>query len=130
MISGITNWGIYVELSNTIEGLVHVANMYDDHYDYYEDRYEMVGEHTGKTYKLGETVYVRVIDADCLTRTIDFEMEMCIRDRCGTCEDSTDLWVRLYDMRHSRCPVLLQPPDLLRRILINGPDFPRRSYCR
>ena len=61
VISGITNWGIYVELSNTIEGLVHVANMYDDHYDYYEDRY-------------GETVYVRVIDADCLTRTIDFEM--------------------------------------------------------
>ena len=60
VISGITNWGIYVELSNTIEGLVHVANMYDDHYDYYEDRYEMVGEHTGKTYKLGETVYVRV----------------------------------------------------------------------
>lgn len=74
VISGITNWGIYVELSNTIEGLVHVANMHDDHYDYYEDRYEMVGEHTGKTYKLGETVYVRVIDADCLTRTIDFEM--------------------------------------------------------
>lgn len=74
VISGITNWGIYVELSNTIEGLVHVANMYDDHYDYYEDRYEMVGEHTGKTYKLGETLYVRVIDADCLTRTIDFEM--------------------------------------------------------
>lgn len=74
VISGITNWGIYVELSNTIEGLVHVANMYDDHYDYYEDRYEMVGEYTGKTYKLGETVYVRVIDADCLTRTIDFEM--------------------------------------------------------
>lgn len=74
VISGITNWGIYVKLSNTIEGLVHVANMYDDHYDYYEDRYEMVGEHTGKTYKLGETVYVRVIDADCLTRTIDFEM--------------------------------------------------------
>ena len=74
VISGITNWGIYVELSNTIEGLVHVANMYDDHYDYYEDRYEMVGEDTGKTYKLGETVYVRVIDADCLTRTIDFEM--------------------------------------------------------
>lgn len=74
VISGIANWGIYVELSNTIEGLVHVANMYDDHYDYYEDRYEMVGEYTGKTYKLGETVYVRVIDADCLTRTIDFEM--------------------------------------------------------
>lgn len=87
VISGITNWGIYVELSNTIEGLVHVANMYDDHYDYYEDRYEMVGEHTGKTYKLGETVYVRVIDADCLTRTIDFEMA----DE-GDMEDGEEKW--------------------------------------
>lgn len=74
VISGVTGWGIYVELENTIEGLVHVANMYDDHYDYYEDRYEMVGEHTGKTYKLGQNVWVRVIGADPLTRTIDFEI--------------------------------------------------------
>lgn len=74
VISGITGWGIYVELPNTIEGMVHVANMLDDHYDYYDDRYEMAGSHTGKVYKLGQTVYVRVIGADSLTRTIDFEM--------------------------------------------------------
>lgn len=74
VISGVTGWGIYVELPNTVEGLVHVANMYDDHYDYYEDRYEMVGVHTGKTYKLGQTVYVRVIGADRVTRTVDFEI--------------------------------------------------------
>lgn len=74
VISGITAWGIYVELPNTIEGMVHVANMQDDHYDYYDDRYEMAGAHTGKVYKLGQTVYVRVIGADSLTRTIDFEM--------------------------------------------------------
>lgn len=74
VISGITVWGIYVELPNTIEGMVHVANMQDDHYDYSDDRYEMAGVHTGKVYKLGQTVYVRVIGADSLTRTIDFEM--------------------------------------------------------
>lgn len=74
VVSGITKWGIYVELLNTVEGLVHVANMYDDHYDYYEDRCEMVGEHTGKVYKLGQKVYVRVIGTDRLSRTIDFEI--------------------------------------------------------
>ena len=75
VISGITKWGIYVELPNTIEGLIHVTNMYDDHYNYIEDTYEMVGEHTGKTYKLGQTVMVRVIGANRLERTIDFEFE-------------------------------------------------------
>lgn len=73
VVSGITKWGVYVELPNTIEGLVHVTNMYDDHYDYYEDRYEMVGEHTGKIYQLGQSVRIRVIGVDHLQRTIDFE---------------------------------------------------------
>jgi ribonuclease R len=74
VISSITKWGIYVELPNTIEGLIHVTNLYDDHYNYIEDRYEMVGEHTGKTYKLGQMVRVRVIGTDKLQRTIDFEL--------------------------------------------------------
>ena len=73
VISGITKWGMYVELPNTIEGLVHVANMTDDRYEYIEDRYEMQGIHTGKTYRLGQTILVRVIGADELQRTIDFE---------------------------------------------------------
>lgn len=72
VISGITKWGIYVELPNTVEGLVHVTNMYDDHYDYYEEHYEMIGEHTHKVYKLGQTVRVQVIGTDRLTRTVDF----------------------------------------------------------
>ena len=73
VVSSITKWGIYVELPNTIEGLIHVTNMRDDHYNYIEDSYEMVGEHTGKTYKLGETVFVKVTGTDRLQRTIDFE---------------------------------------------------------
>ena len=74
VISSVTKWGIYVELPNTIEGLIHVTNMRDDHYNYVEENYEMVGERTGKTYKLGETVWVRVIGTDFLQRTIDFEL--------------------------------------------------------
>ena len=74
VISSITKWGIYVELPNTIEGLIHVTNLYDDHYNYVEDSYEMVGERTGKTYKLGQTVMVRVIGTSKVERTIDFEL--------------------------------------------------------
>lgn len=73
VISSITKWGIYVELPNAIEGLVHVTNMHDDHYDYIEERFEMVGEHTRKVYKLGQTVYIVATGTDRLQRTIDFE---------------------------------------------------------
>ena len=74
VISGITKWGMYVELPNTIEGLVHVVNMTDDHYEYIEERYETQGIHTGKTYRLGQKVCVRVMAANELQRTIDFEL--------------------------------------------------------
>ncbi|EOS81526.1 ribonuclease R [Dorea sp. 5-2] len=75
VISGMTKWGMYVELPNTVEGMVHVTNMTDDHYDYYDDRYEMIGVNTNKTYKLGQKVRVRVIGTDRFLRTIDFEIE-------------------------------------------------------
>lgn len=74
VISGMTRWGMYVELPNTIEGLVHVVNMTDDHYNYVDSSYEMVGEHTGKVFRLGQKVSVRVKNADRLLRTIDFEI--------------------------------------------------------
>ena len=73
VISGITRWGAYVELPNTIEGMVHVTNMWDDHYDYVEERYELIGEQTRKVYQLGQAVKIRVIAADRIQRTIDFE---------------------------------------------------------
>lgn len=72
VISGITSWGIYVELPNTVEGMVRVSDMDDDYYVYDQERYQMVGEHTKKTYKLGQSVIVEVISADKLLRTIDF----------------------------------------------------------
>jgi ribonuclease R len=72
VISGITNWGMYVELPNTVEGMIRVSEMQDDYYIYDEEHYAMIGEHTRKTYKLGEKVMVEVLAADKLLRTIDF----------------------------------------------------------
>ena len=74
VISGITNYGLYVELPNTVEGMVHVTTLRGDYYNYIESTYEMVGENTGKSYKLGQTVKIRVIGTDKLVRRIDFEL--------------------------------------------------------
>ena len=74
VISSITKWGMYVELPNTVEGLVHVANMRDDHYEYDGNRYELIGMHTNKVYKLGQRIWIRVTGTDRLLRTIDFEI--------------------------------------------------------
>ena len=74
VISGVTKWGIYVELPNTVEGLVHISNMWDDYYKYVEDSYELVGEMTGKVYKLGQKIRVKVTGVDLWRRTIDFEI--------------------------------------------------------
>lgn len=72
VISGVTNWGLYVELPNTVEGLVHVNQLQDDYYHFDEEHYELVGEMTRKTYKLGQPIRVIVANTDKLLRTIDF----------------------------------------------------------
>ncbi len=74
VISGITSFGIYVELPNTVEGLIHVSKLPGDFFRYDESRYEMVGDATGKSYKLGMPVRVRVEDCDRFNRTIDFSI--------------------------------------------------------
>ena len=74
VISGVTQYGMYVELPNTVEGMVHISNMRDDYYRYDEEHYELVGERTGKRYKLGQTVMICVEDTDKLARTIDFSI--------------------------------------------------------
>lgn len=72
VISGITQWGIYVELPNTVEGLIHVASLPGDYFYYDENTYEMVGQDTGKTYKLGERLAIQVKSVDRFARTVDF----------------------------------------------------------
>lgn len=72
VISGITQWGIYVELQNTVEGLIHVSALAGDYFYYDEEACEMVGRETGVAYKLGQRVTVQVKGVDLLARTVDF----------------------------------------------------------
>ena len=74
IISSITGWGMYVELENTVEGMVRLSSLKDDYYVFNEDRLELVGEHSLRTFQIGQKVNVLVCAADMNTRTIDFEL--------------------------------------------------------
>ena len=72
VVSGVTNWGLYVELPNTVEGLVRISELRDDYYIFDEQHYELVGEMTRKSFKLGQPIRVQVASTDRLLRTVDF----------------------------------------------------------
>lgn len=72
VISGVTAWGFYVELPNTVEGLVRVNELQDDYYIFDEQHLELRGETGGKTYKLGQKIAVKATGTDRLSKTIDF----------------------------------------------------------
>lgn len=74
VISSITTWGMYVELPNTVEGLVRAASLTDDFYFYDEENYEMKASHSKKSYKLGQKVKVMAVSVDLALRTIDFNL--------------------------------------------------------
>lgn len=73
-ISGVTSWGLYVELPNTVEGLVRISELTEDYFVFDETNMELAGELTGIRYKLGQKVMVEVTGTDKLTRTIDFKL--------------------------------------------------------
>lgn len=72
IISGITAWGIYVELPNTVEGMIHVARLTGDYYYYKEETFEMVGRDTGRCFKLGQRLKVFVDSVDMVSKSVDF----------------------------------------------------------
>ena len=72
VVSGVTAWGIYVELDNTVEGLIHISKIPGDYYIFDETNYEIYGEKTKQTFKLGQTVEVIVNDVDFVSNTVDF----------------------------------------------------------
>ncbi|RPF54452.1 ribonuclease R [Aquisalibacillus elongatus] len=74
IVSSITNFGMFVELPNTIEGLVHVSTLTDDYY-HYDDRHQvMIGERTGNIYRIGDAVRVQVVSTNVEERAVDFEI--------------------------------------------------------
>ncbi|APB31107.1 ribonuclease R [Vagococcus teuberi] len=74
IITSITKFGLFIELPNTIEGLVHVNQLKDDYYHFIESHMALVGERTGKVYKIGQKVHIKLTKADVDTREIDFEL--------------------------------------------------------
>ena len=73
-ISGVTAWGMYVELPNTVEGMVPMRLMRGDYYEYFEDTYELVGQNSNRHYTLGDVVTIRVDAADIEARLLDFSL--------------------------------------------------------
>ena len=75
VISGVTEWGIFVEIvENKCEGMIRLRDMNDDHYEFNQDEYAIVGKKTGKVYTLGDEVYVKVKNADLVKRHLDFTL--------------------------------------------------------
>ena len=73
MVSSVTSFGIFVELDNTVEGLIRFENLGDEYFEYDEEHKQLIGEKTGITYKIGDRVKIKVINANKETRQIDFE---------------------------------------------------------
>jgi ribonuclease R len=89
IISSVTNWGIYVELPNTVEGLVHVLDMTDDYYEFDERTLSLIGQRSKKIYRIGDDVKVRVIAANKEEQEIDFEI-VGIKPRKRQVEDGEE----------------------------------------
>ena len=74
IVSSVTNFGIFVELDNTVEGLIRYEKLGDEYFIYNEEKRQAIGEHTGKVYQIGDKVRIRVANASKLMRQIDFEI--------------------------------------------------------
>ncbi|WP_079710874.1 ribonuclease R [Paraliobacillus ryukyuensis] len=74
VISSVTNFGLFVELPNTIEGLVHVSYLTDDYYHFDERSYAMIGERTGNVFRIGDEITVKVANVNIEERVVDFEV--------------------------------------------------------
>ena len=74
IVSSVTQFGIFVELENTVEGLIRFENLGDEYFIYDEERKRLIGEKTNTTYKIGDKVKIRVISANKMLRQIDFEI--------------------------------------------------------
>ena len=73
-ISGVTNFGIFVQLDNSVEGLAHISTLIDDFYQFQPESYSLIGEHTRKVYRLGQDIKVRLTRVSVEDRQIDFEV--------------------------------------------------------
>ena len=74
VISGVTSFGIYVQLPNTVEGMIRLDRLKDDDYDYEEGKYRVIGRRTRRVYALGDQIRIVVLRASAGDRQIDFAL--------------------------------------------------------
>ena len=86
IISGVTGFGFFVQLENSVEGLVHISNLIDDFYTFNPDTYTLLGEHTRKQYQIGQPVTVRLTKVNVDERQLDFEVLMADGSRLEQAE--------------------------------------------
>ena len=81
IISSVTSFGMFVELPNLVEGLIHISNIPGDYYEYVPELLSLIGKSTKKTYRIGDKIKVCVVSASKETAQIDFEIERDKNDR-------------------------------------------------
>ena len=77
IVSSVANFGMFIELPNTIEGMVHISNMTDDYYQFDERQMALIGERQAKVFRIGDQVTVKVTHVDVDERMIDFKLLVC-----------------------------------------------------
>ncbi|MFS0780158.1 ribonuclease R [Bacillus sp. 1P06AnD] len=102
IISSVTNFGMFVELENTIEGLIHVSAMNDDYYRFDERHLAMIGERTAKVFRIGDEVRVKVVNVNKDERAIDFEIAGMKSNRRRDNHETKVFNAKSKDRRNSR----------------------------
>lgn len=74
VVSSVMKFGLFIELPNTVEGLVHISRMNDDYYQYVEQFMALVGRNTRRTYKMGQAIRVKVVNVDVKQSAVDFDI--------------------------------------------------------
>ncbi|MFT9849963.1 ribonuclease R [Aneurinibacillus sp. REN35] len=74
LVSSVASFGMFVELPNTIEGMVHISYLTDDYYDFHEKQYALIGQRTGRMFRIGDEIRVKVVNVNVDDHTIDFEV--------------------------------------------------------
>ncbi|UOR11748.1 ribonuclease R [Halobacillus amylolyticus] len=74
VVSSVTSFGLFVELPNTVEGLVHVSTLTDDYYNFQEKQFAMIGERTGNIFRIGDEITIKVVNVNLDERVVDFEV--------------------------------------------------------
>ena len=72
IVSGVTNFGLFVELENTVEGLIRFENLGNEYFEYDDIHKQLIGEHTNTVYKMGDKITVQVIEANKNLRKVAF----------------------------------------------------------